>query len=322
MTMRGARHLLEYGLIRGAVVLDRVLGARRSEALVAWLGRLAYRPLGIRAALVEAHLRQAFPERDEGWIRGTAAESYAHLGREGMALLRLSRLGARDVLGVTDMPAALERVRAAVESGMGAVVVTGHLGNWEVAGAAIAARGIPVSVVVQRQSNPRFDGLIRATRERLGMRVVNRADGTRGSLRALRESRVIGLVADQDAGRAGIFVPFLGRAASTVRGPAVLAIRTGAPLFVGVVLRRPDGRYEGRLEEVAVPESGEFDERVRALTASYTRVLEAAVRADPGQYFWHHRRWKTRPAPGAEVVGNGGVDGAVQHERGDGSQRR
>jgi Kdo2-lipid IVA lauroyltransferase/acyltransferase len=311
--MRGVRHLMEFGLIRLALVLDRVLGARRAEALAAALGRLAYRPLGIRAAVVEAHLRQAFPERGEGWVRSTAAESYAHLGREGMALLRLSRLGTRDVLAVTDMPPALERVRAAVESGTGAVVVTGHLGNWEVAGAAIAARGIPVDAVVRRQSNPRFDRMIRAARARLGVRVVDRADGTRGSLRALRESRVIGLLADQDAGRAGIFVPFLGRPASTVRGPAVLAIRTGAPLFVGAVLRRPDGRYEGRIDEVPVPESGEFEERVLALTAAYTRVLEAAVRRDPGQYFWQHRRWKTQPPDRPELMGERGVDGAVQH---------
>jgi Kdo2-lipid IVA lauroyltransferase/acyltransferase len=294
---RTAGHLAEYGLIRLARGLDRLLGPRLAGGLAAGLGRLAYRPLGIRARIVEEHLRQAFPERDEAWVRRTASDAYAHLGREGLALLRLSRLGRDAVLAVTHMPPELEDLRAAVAAGTGAVVATGHLGNWEVAGAALAARGIPLDAVARPQANPYFDRMINDARARLGMRVIARGGATQAALQSLAEGRVVALFADQEARARGTFVPFLGRPASTHRGSAVLALRAGAPLFMGVMTRRADGTYGARIQPIPVPESGDFEERVVRLTTAFTRALESAVRDHPEQYFWHHRRWKTLPPP-------------------------
>jgi Kdo2-lipid IVA lauroyltransferase/acyltransferase len=293
--VRKARHLLEYGLIRAVRGFDRVVGARAASRVVAGMARLAYRPFRIRADVVEEQLRHAFPDRDDAWVRRTASGAYAHLGREGLSLLRLSRLGRDEILAATTFPPELEELRAAVAAGTGAVVATGHLGNWEIAGAGVAARGIPLDAVAQRQSNPYFDGMINRTRARLGMRVIPRGGATAPALQALAEGRVVALVADQDARSRGVFVPFMGRPASTHRGAAVLAIRSGAPLFMGVMTRRGDGLYEARIQRIPVPSGGEFEERVRAATAAFTRALEAAVRDHPEQYFWHHRRWKTPP---------------------------
>lgn len=304
--IRTFRHLLEYAFIRLVRGMDHVLGKRITEKLAAGIGRLAYRRFRIRADVVEAHLRQAFPDRDEAWIQNTAEASYVHLGREGLAMLRMSRLDASDVVAATIAPPALDEVREAVDAGSGVVIVAGHFGNWELAAAALAARGIPIDAVVQSQSNPYFDGMINRARSRFGVRVIRRGGATRGALEALNKGHVIGLVADQDARGAGVFVPFFGRPASTHRGPALLALRSGAPLFIGMAIRRPDGRYQGRLQRIPVPAAGAFDDRVLELTAAYTRALEDAVREDPTQYFWHHRRWKTLPPglerdPGTEV---------------------
>lgn len=304
--MRALRHRVEYGLILLARGLDRVLGVRGADMLASGLGRLAYRPFGIRADVVEAHLRQAFPGRDAAWIRRTASASYAHLGREGLSLLRLSRLGCDDVVAATRVLSGMDALTAALAAGTGAVVVTGHLGNWEVGGAALAARGVPLDVVAQRQANPYFDRLMNDARTRLGMRVVPRGGATKATLRALGQGRVVALVADQDARTAGVFVPFLGRPASTHRGPAVLALRTGAPLFMGVIIRAAGGGYEVRIEQIPLPSDGAFDARVRRVTAAFTSALESAVREHPTQYFWHHRRWKTLPP-----AGNADVDNAV-----------
>lgn len=295
------RHRLEYTVVLAARGVERVLGARAAGALAAAAGRLAYRPLGIRRPIVEAHLRQAFPDRDEPWIRRTAAAAYAHLGREAMSLLRLSRLGPADVVRETRVDPGFDELRAAVEQGNGAVLITGHFGNWEVGGAAIAARGIPLDVVAQGQRNPLLNRLINRTRERLGMRVIDRGRATREALRSLRTGRVVAFVADQDARRAGIFVPFLGRPASTFRGPAVLALRSGAPVFIGTAVREPAGGYALRIERIPTPEGvADPEAQTRQLTAAHARALEAAVRAEPPQYFWHHRRWKTVPPPSAE----------------------
>lgn len=296
---RRAQHRLEYGLILLARGLDRILGARLSGRLAAALGRLVYRPLGIRRSVVEDQLRQAFPERDESWRQDVARASYEHLGREGMMLLRLSRLGPDEVIAATDV-GGLDALRSAVEDGRGAVLVTGHFGNWEIGGASVAARGVPLDVVAQRQANPHFDRLINRARERLGMTVIRRGGATKAALRSLRRGRAVALVTDQDARSRGVFVPFFGRPASTHRGPAVLALRTGAPVFMGTAVRRDDGRYDVTIREIPVPSTDDPEEQADLLTAALAAALEAAVREAPGQYLWQHRRWKTSP-------GNGGA---------------
>lgn len=319
---RSVQHRAEYALVLLARELDRALGPRRSGALAAALGRFVYRRLGIRSAVVESQLRRAFPERDEDWIRATASGAYEHLGREGMMLLRLSRLGREDVLAATEVEG-LDAMRAAVEAGTGAVLVTGHLGNWEIGGASLAARGIPMDVVAQRQANPLFDRLINDARARLGMTVIRRGAATRESLRSLRRGHVIALVADQDARHRGVFVPFFGRPASTYRGPAVLALRTGAPVFIGTAVRRDDGGYHVRLRRIPTPPAGKDPgQREWELTASLAAALEAAVREAPEQYLWHHRRWKTEPAgPAAESMQASGPPGAPMEPSTDGGVR-
>lgn len=297
-------HRLEYLLFRVAGGVGRLLGDRGAARLGAALGRFVYHGLGIRRRVVESHIRHAFPGRDEAWVQATAAAAYAHLGREGMALLRLSSLDRAKVRARTEIEG-LDAFLAALDRGRGLVLVTGHIGNWEIGGASLAARGIAIDVVAQRQANPLFDRAIVEARERLGMRVIERGRATREGLRSLRQGRVLAFVADQDARRAGVFVPFFGRLASTHRGPALLALRTGAPLFLGVALRARDGRYRVRLEEVVVDRDGDADDVVRRLTAAFTAGLEAAVLAAPDQYLWHHRRWKTRPPeePAPEASG-------------------
>lgn len=288
-------HRLEYLLLRGVIGLSGLLGEGGSARLGSALGRLAYRPLGIRRELVESQLRASFPDRDEAWIRRTAAGSYAHLGREGLAMLRLAASSPEEVRDRTEV-AGLEELTAAVEAGRGVVLVTGHLGNWEIGGAALAVRGVPIDVIAQRQSNPLFDRLVVETRERLGMRVIPRGRATRDGVRSLRSGRVVAFVADQDAKGAGAFVPFFGRLASTHRGPALLALRTGAPLFVARgMLRTAEGRYRTSIEELKVDRDGEVEEVVHRMTAAFTAALEEGVRTAPDQYFWQHRRWKSRP---------------------------
>ena len=312
-------HRLEHLLYRAVVGLGRLFAERAARWIGAALGRLAYRPLGIRRRIVETHLRQAFPDRDDRWIRATAAASYAHLGREAMRMLLLSTLWPEDVIVRTRVDG-LDEFMAALEKGRGLVLVTGHFGNWEIGGAALAARGVPLDVVAQRQSNPLFDRSIVEARERLGMRVIERRNAPREGLRALRRGRAVAFVADQDARRAGVFVPFFGRLASTHRGPALLALRTGAPIFLGTMVRVDDESYHVRLEEIDVQRDGETEAAIERLTAAFTHRLELAVRASPAQYFWHHRRWKTRPdqEPAAEAPGitpRDGVSTAAPREQ-------
>ena len=305
-----AMHRLEYLAYRGVIAAGRLAGVRAADRLGAALGRLAYRPLGVRRRVVEENLRRAFPERDERWIHRIAAASYAHLGREAMSMLLLSTLRPEEVVERTRVEG-LDEFRDALELGRGLVLVTGHFGNWEIGGAALAARGVPLDVIAQRQSNPLFDRTVVEARERLGMRVIERRQAPRQGLRSLRRGRAVAFVADQDARRAGVFVPFFGRAASTHRGPALLALRTGAPLFLGTMVRLEEGGYRVRLEEVEVEREGEMESAIVRMTAAFTRRLEAAIREAPEQYFWHHRRWKTVPDQEPSTAGINPPDAAA-----------
>jgi KDO2-lipid IV(A) lauroyltransferase len=130
----------------------------------------------------------------------------------------------------------------------------------------------------------------------------------------VREGRVAALVADQNARRGGIFVDFFGVPAATFRGPALFAVRTGAPLFVAVALRtsRHPQRYRVVLQEVTATRSGDPERDVARLTAAHTADLERWVRSAPEQYFWQHKRWKTRPSADAEAASHGLDSGDAQ----------
>ncbi len=298
MSERALRHGAEYALFRllSAVLLavPEVLALRAGAAL----GWVAGSVLRIRRDVVDANLRLAFPDRPPAWRRRVARASYVHLGREAAAMFRMAGMDRETIVARTEV-AGLEGLRAALAEGRGAVLLTGHLGSWEMGGAAVAAHGIPVLGVAKPMANRRFDADLTAARERLGIEIVDTGAAPKRALRALSEGKVVGLVADQNAGTNGLFVPFFGHPASTHRGPALFAVRAGAPLFIGSCIRMPGARqrYRIRMERVPAPATGDAERDVHLLTAAHTAVLERAVREAPEQYFWQHKRWKTRPAP-------------------------
>jgi KDO2-lipid IV(A) lauroyltransferase len=287
-----AMHRVEHAGVLAFRAVLRGVGRSGSAAIGGVVGRLAYY-MGVRRAVVEEHLRASFPNEGGRWRRRVARRSYVHLGRETAAMIRLSAVEPAAVRELTTV-AGLDSLEAALAEGRGVVLVTGHLGNWEVGGSALAVRGLPVDAVAQRQANPLVERMLLNARERLGMRVIERSRASRDALRSLRDGRLVAFVADQDGRGSGVFVPFMGRPASTHRGPALLALRAGAPLFFGRALRSGAG-YDVVVRRLDVDRSGPREEAVRRMTGTFTAALESEVRAHPEQYFWQHRRWKTRP---------------------------
>jgi len=293
---RRLRHALEFGLFRLLVAILVTLPERWALALGAGLGQVAGSVLRIRRSDVDRHLELAFPDKDGAWRRRVAHASYAHLCREAVSTFRISSRGPEEVVARTTM-VGFHEFRAALAEGKGVILLTGHFGNWEVGGAAFSARGLPVDAVAKGMSNRRFEADLAGLRRRVGVRLVGLGEATREGLRSLREGHVLGLIADQNAREQGIFVPFFGRAAATFRGPALFALRSGAPIFLGVSLREPGlpARYRVSTERITFAPSGDLDADVRSLTVAHTAALERAIREAPEQYFWQHRRWKTRP---------------------------
>jgi KDO2-lipid IV(A) lauroyltransferase len=287
------RHRVQYAALRGVLGGLAHLGFRRASDLGARVGLLGYHPLGIRRRVVERQIAAAFPEWDSAQVDATSRAAYQNLGRTTIETAVLSRYGREKILDLFDEPEDWPVLERAMQRGSGVILVAGHLGNWELAGSYLAARGIDVEVVARQMENPLFDGYLTRTRGRIGMQVIYDGDAVRRVPRALRGNGVVGFLVDQGAaGLASTWVPFFGRHAKTPRGPAVFALRLRSPVIFVAPLRKPDGRFTMGLEEVPVRETGDRNADVDRIVADYTAVLERWVRRAPEQYFWHHRRWK------------------------------
>lgn len=291
-----AAHRAEYYALRALVASLRMLPRNAAAAFGARLGLLGFSPFQVRHRVVTSQIAAAFPERSAEEVAGIARAAYAHLGRSTIETALLPSAGRRGVLEMVESATGFDLIDDAMAAGTGAVLVTGHLGNWEIAGAYVAARGVPMDVIVRTQANPLFDKYVNETRASLGMTVVRDREAVRRTPRSLRAGRAVAFVADQGVmGLASTFVPFFGRPAKTPRGAAVFAIRFGVPVLFVAALRQPNGRYRVSVEQIEVVDSGNRDSDVDAIVGRYTAVLERWVRSAPEQYFWHHRRWRRQP---------------------------
>lgn len=289
-------HRAEYAALRAAVAVVSLLPWRAASAFGAAIGRLGYWPLRIRRRVVDRQLAAALPELDDAARRRTARDSYASIGMVAIQTAVASRMTPAAILDLFHPPAGWEHVEGPVREGRGVLLVSGHVGNWELGGAYVAARGIPIDGVVRKMSNPLVDGYLTRSRRRLGWEAVYDGDAVRRVPRSIASGRVVALLADQGVqGLSAIFVPFFGRLARTPRGPALLALRLKAPCVFAAVLREPDGKYRIYFDPVPVVDTGDREKDIDAIVAAYTRQLEMHVRRVPGQYFWQHRRWRRRP---------------------------
>jgi KDO2-lipid IV(A) lauroyltransferase len=290
-------HYLQYYALRGAIAaLDR-LSLRRAGRIGEWIGTLGYRPLGIRRAVVERQVRAAFPVLPESEVLRIARASYAHLGRTSIETALLPAYSRQQVLAMFERIEGADVLARARARGKGLLLVSGHLGNWELAGSFVAASGVPIEAVARGMENPLFDRYITRTRHSLGMTIIHDADAVRRVPRATREGKAVAMLVDQGAvGLASSWVPFFGRQAKTPRGPAVFALRLGAPVVFATALRQPSGKYIMYYEEVPVTPTGDREADVDRIVADYTSTLERWIRRAPEQYFWHHRRWKHQRA--------------------------
>ncbi len=293
-------HRAEFAALRSTIGALSVLPWNTAVAMGARLGLLGHWPVGIRRTVVREQIAFAFPELSQADVERIARASYISLGTTTIETALMASLDRQHLLDLVSETKGFHHFEEAHARGRGVIVVTGHLGNWELGGAYLAARGVPMDAIVRRQGNPLFDRYLNETRRTLGIEIVNDFEAVRRIPRSLKAGRTVGFIADQGLlNLASTFVPFFGRLAKTPRGPGVFALRMGIPVVFAAMIRQADGRYHMNLEPVPVHETGDREADVDRVVADYTQVLERWVRQVPEQYFWHHKRWKWRP-PGAE----------------------
>ena len=266
----------------------------------AGLGWVAWRVFKVRREVVLDNITQSFAAADPARVDQIAVESYRTFGMALMELAAFRRLSAERLLGMVDIEG-LENFDTALEHGKGAVLFTGHLGNWELLGAVIARCGYPIYVTDTNHSNKLVHGIISDLRIRQGMKIIAPSEPLTRVTDLLSNNKFVAYLADQDARRHGIFVDFFGRPASTVRGPAIFSIRRGCPIVAGFLIREGYDRHRAIFEKPLWPDPRlKGRAAVGELTQRFTALLERYVREYPGHYFWMHRRWKTNPDPVGE----------------------
>jgi KDO2-lipid IV(A) lauroyltransferase len=271
------------------------LPVRVGQGLGVGLGRAAYWVLPGRRRVALDNLTLVYGDSLSPAARATLARRcFEHLGTTAVECCRLF-FGPADRLLGRVRGQGMEHIGEALARGRGIFFLTGHFGNWELLAATHGLAGFGLSVVVRPLDNPYLDALIARARQRSGLRAISKRDAVLGVRAALARGECIGILLDQDAGRDGVFVPFLGHPASTSRALAVLAIKTRAPVLPAFIHRLPDGGHELVLDpEIPLAITGDLDHDIEVNTARFTAAIERHVRAHPEQWFWVHRRWKSQ----------------------------
>lgn len=277
--IRAARRVL------GALPLGLALAIGRAFGWLYWV--LVPSP----RRLADAHLALAFPALAPRRRREIVRRMFLHTGASFAELAQWPRLRGTGYVTVEGR-ATLD---AALAAGRGVIVVTGHIGNWELLAAEIARLGYPATVVARRVKDARFQALLEELRREAGLVVLDRDSPTfvQDVRRELDQKRIVALLIDQDTRGAGVWVPFFGRPARTPPGAAVLALRKRAAVVAVFIERRPAGGHRITMRAIEPVEGGSRD-RIVALTARMTEAIEAQIRHNPVEWVWWHERWRRR----------------------------
>jgi KDO2-lipid IV(A) lauroyltransferase len=289
---------LAYLAVRLGVCFIQMLPNEAARGFARILATLAHRFDRRHRQVADDNLRHAFPELCDRERERLVRATFRHFLS---LIIEIARLPRKLCVGNWREHVTLvggDKVVGAMTSGRPALIVTAHLGNWELAGFALGLLGFRTHAVARTLDNPHLDRFLLRFREKTGQRVLAKKGDYDQITDLLKDSGVLATLADQDAGQRGVFVDFFGRPASTHKAIALMALEYDAPLVVVGVPRvsvRPR-HYHVVVEELIEP--SEFAKRpdaVRALTQRYTAALERIIRRYPEQYFWLHRRWKHQP---------------------------
>jgi Kdo2-lipid IVA lauroyltransferase/acyltransferase len=298
-----ARTWIEYAaawtILKVVSLAPRAFAMRAGQAV----GALACAVLPHLRRHAEVNLRLAFPDLDEGERRRIRRGVFRNLGRLLGEVSQFPRLDRKNISSIV-VYEGLENYLSAVAEGRGVILLTGHIGAWELSVYAHSIYGHPMSFLARRVDNPLVERLAESYRARYGNRSIDKIGSVREVLKTLKSGGVVGILADLNASREeGVFCDFFGVEACATAGVATLALRTGAVVLPGYLIWDEKARihrlhFEPPVETI---DTGNQKEDVIANTARYAKVLESIIRRHPDQWLWIHRRWRTRPEGEPEI---------------------
>ena len=243
------------------------------------------------------NLAMALPEQSTAQHRRTLLGSFVSQGLQLAEFAQMRGYSAAQAQSLIRYQG-LENYLEARAGGRGVLVLTAHLGAWELSSFFHSLMGYPMGLVIRRLDNSRVDALVNGIRTMHGNRVLHKDDFARGLLKAMHAGETVGILMDTNmTPPQGVFVPFFGVEACTASGMARVAQRSGAAVLPGFLLwEKSERRYVLHFgPPLPLQQSGDAEADALANTALFTRTLEAYIRRYPEQWLWVHRRWKTRP---------------------------
>ncbi len=292
---------LRSAALRVAIRLLSLLPLRAALAAGAAAGRLAWHVAPGNRRLMLEHLAIAFPQASEAERRAIARASLVHLGQVAMEVATLRRWASRLDQYVGIAPGGEAIVRRALAPGRGLVLVAGHIGNWELLARRLALLIRPNAVIARASTDAWINARMSRLRAEGGVKTLWREDPSTGRelIKLFRQGGGLGILIDQDTRVRGVFAPFFGRLAHTPRAAADLALRFGAPILVVTCHRRGPHPGDGhQIEVVEVPYDpapADREAEVVRLTSVCVSLQEERIRANPNEWVWMHRRWKSCP---------------------------
>jgi KDO2-lipid IV(A) lauroyltransferase len=297
--VRRRKDAVTYHLARFGLWLPRLVSLPRALALADRVGDLAYGVLPTTRQRALEHLIIAFGDSLSAADRERIARaSFRNAARCFVELAKFDTIAPRfDEYATIDGVSHWEDM---VKLGRGGIVITGHIGNWELLGAYFARQGLPIAAIARRINDSRLNQLLVDFRTRNGIRTILRESPTssRDILKILRERGVLALIIDQDIHAPSVSVPFFGRPARTPAAAAALAVRRDIPVVPVFAERRPEGGQRFVvMKPIFPPKGGDRRQTIIELTRQFSAVLEERIRQNPEEWVWWHKRWRRGPVP-------------------------
>jgi len=289
--------LLVYISLRVLVMFLYLFDVETNLRTACFLGRLLFKHYHRGRQRALENLRKSYPEKSEDWIYKTCRRSFEHIAMLAVDILFTPRLVKKSNWRQYSRYINCERVKWLMQQGKGLIMTAGHYGNFEIMGYLLGLFGFNVYSIARPLDNKFISRYLYGVRENTGQIIIDKKGASAMIDKLIKDGATLCFIADQDAGRKGVFVDFFGRKASTYKSIALLAITNNIPIGVGYS-RRADNRFffDIGIQRIIFPaEWQDKNDPLKWVTAEYTKAIENFVRDDPTQYWWLHRRWRHRP---------------------------
>ncbi|MFA5145227.1 MAG: lysophospholipid acyltransferase family protein [Candidatus Omnitrophota bacterium] len=283
--------MLDYLLYRTGQFIVLHLPLRLGYRIAEFCADLHYAFTGNDRRQTKENLKAIFPKKPDKEIRKINRRIFRNFAKYLVDFFRFEKLNEeyiRNNIRVED----IHYFKEALSGGKGVIVLTAHIGNWELGGVVIALSGFPFWVVALPHKDKKVDEFFNFQRESKGIKVIPLGRAVRKSLEILKENKLLALVGDRDFSEKGIVLDFFGKPALFPQGPAALALKTGAAIVPGFMVRNADDTFTLKIESpLKFNPTGDKENDLRELVSLYKTIFESYIRKYPDQWYMFRRFW-------------------------------